>query len=286
MKKYQIIRVFPRRTSYLPKDEMVFVGYPQLERPQADEVHISCTFTWDKPEAERLKMAWSQYYPVVKLGGPAYDDPCTDNFIPGRYVRDGVVYTSHGCNNQCPWCLVWKREGGIRLDRIQQGNVLQDNNILQCSRPHIEGVFDMLSTQKGIVLAGGIEASRVEQWSADRIRGLRIKQIFLACDTDGAIKPLRKALKLLSLPHNKVRCYVLLRYDPNETRMRALIRLLEVYEAGAIPFAQLYQPAEGEVNHPVEWKRFGRTWQRPAGTEAFIKTILSANNDGAKQRVI
>lgn len=278
----RILRVFPRRTSYSPKDDMVFVGNPQFERPAADEVHISCTFTWDKPEAERLKLAWSQYYPVVKVGGPAYDDPCLDSFIPGRYVKEGVVYTSHGCNNKCPWCLVWKREGQIRLDHIHQGNILQDNNILQCPRHHVESVFDMLSTQRGIVLAGGIEAARVEQWSADRIRGLHIKTIFLACDTDNAIKPLRKALKLLALPNDKVRCYVLLKHNPDETRLRALIRLLEVYEAGAIPFAQLYQPPDEAIDYPLEWKRFSRTWQRPAGTKGFMKTILSANNDGAK----
>ena len=274
--------MFPRRTSYLPKDDMAFVGDPQLERPEADEVHISCTFTWDKAEAERLKLAWSQYYPVVKVGGPAYDDPCTDNFIPGRYVKEGIVYTSHGCNNQCPWCLAWRREKGIRLDRIHQGNILQDNNIMQCPRHHIESVFDMLSAQRGVILAGGIEASRLEQWSADRIRGLHVKAIFLACDTDNAIKPLRRALKLLALPQDKIRCYVLLRYNPDETRLRALIRLLEVYEAGAIPFAQLYQPAGQWIDYPIEWKRFARTWERPAGTKGFIKTILSANNDGAK----
>jgi len=177
---------------------------------------------------------------------------------------------------------VWRREGGIRLDRINEGNILQDNNIMQCPRNHIEGVFDMLATQRSIILTGGIEASRLEQWSADRIRGLHIKAVFLACDTDNAIRPLRKALKLLALPHDKVRCYVLLRYNPQETRLRALIRLLEVYEAGAIPFAQLYQPADETIDYPIEWRRFARTWQRPAGTKGFIKTILTANNDGRK----
>ncbi len=277
----KIVRVFPRRTLYTPNDDMAFVGDPQLERPDADEVHISCVFTWDKPEAERLKLAWGQYYPTVKTGGPAYDDPCINDFIPGRYVRHGVVYTSYGCNNHCPWCLVHLREGPISPRKIYLGNALQDNNVMQCPHNHIDSVFDMLTTQKAVVLAGGIEASLIDQWAADRIRGLRLKQIFLACDTDNAIKPLRRALKLLNLPHDKVRCYVLLRYNPSETRMRALIRLLEVYEAGAIPFAQLYQPPEEKIEYPVEWTRFARTWQRPAGTKAFIKTILNSNKRGA-----
>lgn len=277
----KIVRVFPRRTSYTPMDDMVYIGDPPLERSAADEVHISCTFTWDKLIAERLILAWQQYYPVVKFGGPAYDDPCINDFTPGLYVRPGVVYTSYGCNNQCPWCLAWKREGPNRSIPIHEGNILQDNNWLQCNREHIEAGLDMLSNQHSVVLAGGIDARLLNQWSADRIRSLRLKQIFLACDTDGAIKPLRRALKLLSLPHNKVRCYVLLRYDPYETRLHALVRLLEVYEAGAIPFAQLYHPPEKKITYSSELARFARTWQRPAGTEAFIKQILSSNNNGA-----
>ena len=67
-----IIRVFPRRTSYTPTDNMAFVGDPPLFRPDADEVHVSVTFTWDKSEGERLADAWSQYYQNVKLGGVAY----------------------------------------------------------------------------------------------------------------------------------------------------------------------------------------------------------------------
>lgn len=274
----KIVRVFPRRTSHTPNDDMAFVGDPPLDRPQADEVHISCAFTWDKPAAERLKLAWSQYYPVVKVGGPAYDDPCFNDFIPGMYARRGIVYTSYGCNNQCPWCFAWKREGPIRPSRIYPGNIIQDNNLLQCPDTHINEVFDMLTNQRAIVLTG-LESTRIRPWIADRIRSLKIKQIFLACDTPSAIKPLRKALGLLSLPHDKVRCYVLLRYDPTETKLGALIRLLEVYEAGAIPFAQLYQNGEN-IEHPVDWRRFARTFQRPAAAKTFIKHILNLNEKG------
>lgn len=274
----KILRVFPRRTSHTPIDDLVFIGEPPLMKPyDIDRVHISCTFTWDREYCDHLKAAWSQYYDNVLVGGPAYDDP-GGNFTPGLYVRQGILYTSYGCNNQCPWCFAWRREGPIRLGRIYEGNVIQDNNLLQCPRNHVESVFDMLGTQRSIVLAG-IEAASLDQWSADRIRGLRIKQIFLACDTAGAIKPLRRALKMLALPHGKVRCYVLLRHDPAETKLKALIRLLEVYEAGAIPFAQLYQD-EKKIAYPVDWQRFTRTWQRPAGTEAFIKSLLNANGKG------
>ena len=209
----KILRVFPRRTSHTPNDVLVFIGDPPLDRPEADEVHISCTFTWDKLKTERLKLAWGQYYSEVKVGGPAYDDP-GNGFIPGMYLKEGITTTSRGCNNQCPWCLVPKREGKIRELQVQPGNIIQDNNLLQCSKTHIDKVLDMLTAQSDIAFSGGLDARLLTAWIADRIRNLKVRRVFLACDTEEAIKPLRKALKLLQIPahHHKVRCYVLLKF--------------------------------------------------------------------------
>jgi len=258
---------------------MVFIGDPPLERPQADEVHVSCIFTWDKPKAERLKLAWGQYYPIVKLGGPAYEDH-GDDFTPGMYLKQGIIMTSRGCNHKCPWCLVHLREGSLRLLPITEGNILQDNNWLQCPMAHIDATIDMLTHQHQIVMSGGLEAGLVTERIADRIRGLRVRQLFLACDTDGAIKPLRKAIKLLQLRRDKVRCYVLLKHDPDETMLHALIRLMQVWEAGAKPFAQLYQPPDKRIEYPLEWQRFARTWQRPAASAVFIRDALNSNAKG------
>lgn len=43
VKTVKILRVFPRRTSYTPDDELVYIGMPGLIIPEHDEVHISCT---------------------------------------------------------------------------------------------------------------------------------------------------------------------------------------------------------------------------------------------------
>ena len=56
MKK--ILRVFPRKTSYTPDDELAFVGMPTMFIPEHDEIHISCTFTWDKELCENLAYQW------------------------------------------------------------------------------------------------------------------------------------------------------------------------------------------------------------------------------------
>lgn len=265
----EILRVFPRRTNCTPKDDMVFVGNPPLERPQADEVHVSCTFTWDKPKAEMLAQAWGQYYSTVKIGGCAYDDPC-NGFILGRYIRQGITFTSRGCNNQCPWCLAWKREGKLRELPIIEGNVIQDNNFFQCSDQHIEKVFTMLKGQHGIQFSGGLDARLITDDLADDLRGLRIGQIFLACDTDSAIKPLKRAIKRLQMPRQKIRCYVLIAYN-DETIDHAEERLRSIYRIGCLPFAQLYQPPSHWIEYPKEWRDLARTWSRPAAMKAAMK---------------
>ena len=111
-----ILRVFVRKTSYTPDDEMAFVGMPPMPCfiPDHDEVHVSCVFTWDMDEAEELAYQWeSVTNKPVKLGGPAYNSPCED-FTPGLYIRKGIIFTSRGCNNNCPWCGVRKIEGKLR----------------------------------------------------------------------------------------------------------------------------------------------------------------------------
>lgn len=269
-----IVRVFPRRTALTPTDGMAFVGEPPMLRPEADEVHVSVTFTWDAERAQRLADAWRQYYPVVRIGGPAMGDKA-NGYAPGMYLRTGVTFTSRGCNNQCPWCLVPKREGRlVEVADFAVGNLVQDNNLLQCSGAHLDRVFAMLSTQHAVEFTGGLDARLVTQDAADAIRGLRLKQLFLACDTDAGLAPLERAIGLLQLPRDKVRCYVLCAFgtsiDECEERCRAIWRI------GAMPFAQLYQPPERWIDYPHEWRTFARTWSRPAAMKAHMKTVLRA----------
>ena len=54
-----IARVFPRRTKATPVDELAFIGDPGLfvDDMNITEVHVSVTFSWDLPEADRLASA-------------------------------------------------------------------------------------------------------------------------------------------------------------------------------------------------------------------------------------
>jgi hypothetical protein len=261
----KIIRVFPQRTSHTPVDDMVFIGDPpdKLTRPEANEVHVSCTFTWDKENSLRLQKAWGQYYPVVKIGGPAFDS-YPDAFTPGLYLKPNIIFTSWGCNNNCPPCLVHPREGWLRLNKtIHPGNVIQDNNFLQCPKSHRVSVYDMLKGQKDIEFSGGLEADLLTQWDVDQMRGLRIHQLFFACDQPSHLKRLEIVQSLFQdMTRQKLRAYVLLAYN-GQTIDEAKNILESVWQLGFLPHAQLYQPPDKWIDYSWEWKDLARSWLRP-----------------------
>ena len=256
-----------------PEDDMVYIGNPTLFRPEADEVHISVTFTWDMKEGYRLQQEWAQYYPVVKIGGPAISGS-NGEFEPGMYLKRGVTITSRGCTRKCPWCFVPNYEGKIKLLEIKDGHILQDNNILATPRSHQEKVYKMLGRQKEPAkFAGGVDTRLVDDWVAEHFKNMRTSYVFLAADTKGSLKSLKKAVDKLSfLGINKTRCFVMIGYR-EETVEEAEYRLKSVWDIGCTPHSQLYQPPDKKIRYPQEWMELNRNWSRPA----IIRSMMLKN---------
>lgn len=272
----RILRVFIRKTSQTPVDDYVRIGMPDLFMPKdVDKVHISTIFSWDKEEAIRLQKNYLQYYPKVIVGGPAFaNGSYNSKFISGKYVKKGITITTRGCNFSCPWCLVPKYEGRFREINIESGNIIQDNNILLASRDHLRKVFDMLKTQKGIRFVGGLDKRLLLDWHIEELRSLKIKELWLSFDSwNNEISFMRvmERLKKAGFSRNQIRCYVLVGF--NEPIQKGENRLKFVYEFGALPYIQVYQPISGVKRFAGETSRednlFVRRWSRPA----IIKTM-------------
>ena len=271
----RILRVFPTQTSYTPTDDLAFVGPLPMQCfiPEHDEVHISCTFTWDMNKAEDLAFQWEGVTnKPVKLGGPAYHSE-VEGFTPGLYVKKGVIFTSRGCNNNCPWCGVRQIEGKLVELPITQGNIIQDNNFLQCSVRHKEKVFDMLRSQHRICFRGGLETDLIDDHFVSNITSLRIAELWLACDTDAQLPRFKAACKKLTdagYNRNQIRCYSLIGKDMEAEEQRNR----EIFRAGAMPFSQLLRDfSRKKTEYSAEWKAFERQWQRPAATVAHMREV-------------
>ncbi|MFH1370372.1 MAG: hypothetical protein ABII09_03685 [Planctomycetota bacterium] len=261
-----MIRVFPRRTKATPDDDEVRVGAPGLfDRGKGQQIDISCTFIWDKPECERLEILWrkSGYNPLV--GGPAYGSE-GNSFTPGRYLKKGYVITSRGCPRKCGFCLVPRREGKLREIEITDGWNVLDNNLLACTKQHINRVFNMLKRQpKRPIFSGGLDSRLLRQDIADKLFEIKTGQLFLAYDESDDWEPLVTAARILfrsgfTPEQHKVFAYVLIGYQ-GDTRSNAEKRLQATLGLGVIPFAMLYQ--DGEYRGDIEWRLFQRRWCRP-----------------------
>jgi len=267
-----IARIFPTKTSMSPIDSNAYFNAPDLFTPHYDEAHISVTFSWDIEKGHKLADEWKRHATKIKIGGVAIDGESSKPMQKGMYLREGVTITSRGCPNNCAFCQV--KQDLIEHTEFPDGNIIQDNNILACSKKHRDRVWAMLRKQKRIEFKGGLEARRVTPEIADDLRGLSIGSLWLACDYRGAIEPLKKAVGILTkagFTRNHLYCYVLIGKDRQEEEER----LYEVLNCGAMPFAQLYKDRANSIEYSKDWKRFQREWSRPA----IIRTKLTKGDD-------
>lgn len=116
-----------------------------------------------------------------------------------------IGYLTRGCTNNCRWCIVPKKEGGIRPYRTweqlvrkdTEKLVLMDNNILSCEYG-IEQLESLIGSKYRIDLNQGMDARLVD----DRIAGILaqlnwIRFIRFSCDQKSQIDPIRRTIELL-----------------------------------------------------------------------------------------
>ncbi len=256
---------------------MAYVGAPDLFTDPADEVHISVAFTADKLIAERLAYEWQGISRTIKVSGPAYGVR-SEEFVAGRYIKPGYTITSRGCPRTCWFCDVWRREndkprdGPRELPIVPGWNIL-DDNLLACSRPHVETVFAMLRQQKRRVeFTGGLEALSLQDYQVGLLADMKPRpNCFFAYDPGDAFETLQSAGRRLlaagfTARSHRLRCYVLIGY-PKDTFTEAEKRLRAISSVGFMPHAMLWAPSlpsQEKWRPATDWKGLQRLWARPA----------------------
>lgn len=131
----------------------------------------------------------------------------------------------------------------------------------------------MLKTQRGIAFRGGLETDLIDDHFISNITSLRIAELWLACDTDAQLPRFKVACKKLTdagFTRRQIKCYSLIGHDMEKEEERNR----EIFRAGAMPFSQLERDfSRVKTEYSSEWKKFERTWQRPAVTKAHMNEV-------------
>lgn len=263
----KVARIFPTKTAFSPTDQDAYFDEPGFFTPHYNFAFVSVAFTWDIDRAYRLADAWKSNADNVSVGGPAINGESREPFMAGQFLKPGITITSRGCNKvghgpgYCRACRVSK--GLIEFENFPAGNIIQDNNFLQCSDGHIGEVLKMLEPQHKIKFAGGIDKYLLTKRFASALKGLSIEQIFLACDNLSELDALKNAVDVLTqagFKRHKIYCYTVVGKNMQEDE----IKCRRIYEAGATPFAQLYRDPEGKIRYSSAYKLFACAWSRPA----------------------
>jgi len=159
------------------------------------------------------------------------------------------------------------------LDNWEPKPIIQDNNLLACSKAHFDKVIDSLRGVAGIDFNQGLDARLLTDSHAQRLAELDLSFVRLAWDhtpNEGVVMQAIEMVRRAGIPKGKVRVYILIGYD--DTPSDALYRLSELKDMRISTNVQRYQPLDAlEKNTYIapgwtgrELQRYSRYWNRQA----------------------
>jgi len=268
----------------------------------ADKYYLSCIFSWNK------KMA---LYTIRQLGekcivgGTGLD---ITSILPAEVEQKQPDYSiypdcdyalgfiSRGCIHKCPWCVVPRKEGGLKRVATAQeitGNrkrtIFIDNNFL--ALPDYEKDLRWLAKNKiAIDFNQGLDARLVDDEAAHLLAQCTWRPgIRLSLDSDGMIGQVKKAIDNFAkygINPNTIRVYALIGFSGLESDLE---RLFKIREWGAVPFPMGFrdidtgdEPAKG-WNKAV-YKKFRRLILRIPCSKSVWNDFRAVVMDGVSTR--
>lgn len=227
-----------------------------------DKVYQSKVFTFT-PDIKTVIQADE----IIKggTGYRMYNDLFCDDAEPdySLYPQYGHAYgfLTRGCVRQCHWCIVPKKEGGIRpyrdIETVLQGRktaVLMDNNVL-ASEHGLRQLEKITDLKCKVDFNQGLDSRLVTDEIAKMLSKIKwIRFIRFACNSLQAVEPLLKAIEKLNkygIKNYRIFVYILVKdVDDANKRCKILKRL------GVNPFAQTYRDYDSDFQPAAEQKWF------------------------------
>ena len=244
-----------------------------------DKVYSSKVFTFT-PECA--------YLPDDTIkGGTGYGKfdelpPEVDTMRPDYSIYPNCNYAigflTRGCIRKCPWCIVPKKEGGIKpystWKDIQRSNsrdiVFLDNNVLACEYA-LEQIKSMVGEDVRIDFNQGLDARLIDSDIACLLSRLKwIRFIRMSADTDSMLDVVLNAVERLA--HYGVKPYRVFVYVLVQDIESAERRVIRLREAGANPFAQPYRDFTTNAE-PTKAQRMFARWVNQKAVFKSVKTF-------------
>jgi hypothetical protein len=205
---------------------------------------------------------------VIIKGGTGYkmyDDLFCDDAEPDYSLypqfESAYGFLTRGCMRNCAWCIVPKKEGGIRayrdIETVLQGRktaILMDNNVL-ASEHGLQQLEKIADLKCKVDFNQGLDCRLVTDEVAKLLSKIRwIRHIRFSCDTLAMIDPLINAINKLNkygIKNYKIFVYVLVK-DIEDANKRCSV----LKKMGVMPFAQPYRDFTGKSAISIEQVRF------------------------------
>lgn len=237
---------------------------PLFSKP--DKIYASKVFTFTTDYTD-----YAPGHPEPVRGGTGYDPSeklpeAVEHMSPDYSLypnwQPAIGFLTRGCIRNCPWCIVPRKEGGLRevddIERVSAGRkevVLLDNNFLAADPDFVREQLEKIARLKlRIDFNQGLDARLVTQENAKLLSACRwIRFIRFSCDTSAMIEPIRRAVSLIreSECKREIFCYMLVQDIADaEMRLRALV------DMKVTPFAQPYRDFSEDSTPTEEQRRF------------------------------
>jgi len=236
------IRLYFENHGYQVED---YVEGTPYEPKKYKSIWISCIFDWNKDKILKFKNR------KVRIGGSGID---LIKVLPPKIERTkpkiNFGFTTRGCIRKCPFCVVPKKEGKIKVvgdiydlwDGIAKKIVLIDNNFLAAPKKHFNLITNQIKKNKLIVdFNQGLDHRLLTDENYEVLKGLKRYGLYrFAFDDIRYEKTVVRAIKLMKRHKTNISFwYVLVGF--NSTFKEDLYRVNFLRERNQRAFIQRYK---------------------------------------------
>ena len=255
-----------------------------------DKIYASKVFTFTPDYID-----YNPNDPEPMRGGTGYDvtaklpdeieDMLPDYSIYPQYDF-GIGFLTRGCIRKCPWCVVPRKEGGVRVVEdigrigVRKRMVLMDNNFLAAPDDFIREQTDKMRRMNiRVDFNQALDARLVDDGKAAMLSNVRwIRHVRFSCDTAAMVEPVRRAVRLMREHgyNGEFFVYVLAK-EAADAHSRVVA--LEQMDDKAVPFVMPFRSLDGsEPDADDDVRRLARWCNRQNIRKSCTFSSYKRNN--------